>query len=207
MDSDAKNGGMVCECLPPEASEEPRAPSEVLSSHTFDSGYLDRLRGGDEQTARHFSEYFRRMLRIKLWARFGSGLPEDLLNDVMAAAFEKIKDGEPRNPANLPAYVRGICSNLAKKSDPLAQVAEVDFETLTDRARTAEEELISRENAHSIRSVLTSLRPRDRRILIDLFYHDVARDAVCRKYKVTRKQLRLIIFRARGRFQKRWGRV
>jgi hypothetical protein len=30
------------------------------------------------------------------------------------------------------------------------------------------------------------------------------RDAVCEKYAVTREQLRLILFRARGRFQKRW---
>jgi hypothetical protein len=30
------------------------------------------------------------------------------------------------------------------------------------------------------------------------------RDAVCEKYAVTPEQLRLILFRARGRFQKRW---
>ena len=36
-------------------------------SAVFDAAYLERLRAGDEETAKHFNGYFRRVLRLKLW--------------------------------------------------------------------------------------------------------------------------------------------
>ncbi len=82
--------------------------------------------------------------------------------------------------------------------------SDFDFDHISDRALTAEEQMISKERARSVRAVLTSLKSRDRLILVDLFYNDLEREEVCRKYKVSREQLRLILFRARGRFQKKW---
>ena len=64
--------------------------TRVMSSNIFDEGYLMRLRAGDEETAKHFNDYFRRMLRIKLWAKYGHTVKNDLMDDVMAAALEKI---------------------------------------------------------------------------------------------------------------------
>ncbi len=93
-------------------------PSTVMSSNIFDENYLTRLRSGDEETAKHFTAYFRRMLRIKLWAKFGRSIQDDLMEDVLAAALEKIMNGEPRDPSCLAAYVGGICANLAKRPDP-----------------------------------------------------------------------------------------
>ena len=177
----------------------------VMSSNIFDAGYLTRLRGGDEETAKHFDAYFRRMLRIKLWAKFGRAVPDDLTEDVMAAALEKILNGEPRDPACFAAYVRGICENLAKRPDPASHPGiDFNFDQLSDHSLTAEESMISQERARNVRTVLTSLKPRDRLILIDLFYNEMDRDTVCERHAVTRDQLRLILFRARGRFQKRW---
>ena len=127
------------------------------------------------------------------------------MDDVIVAALEKIYQGEPRDPACLAAYVRGICTNLAKRPDPTThQGSAVDFDQISDHALSAEEKMISQERAHTVRTVLNDLKPRDRLVLIDLFYHELHRDEVCRKYDVTREQLRLILFRARGRFQKKW---
>jgi RNA polymerase sigma factor (sigma-70 family) len=180
-------------------------PNAVMSSNIFDANYLTRLRSGDEETAKHFNTYFRRMLRIKLWAKFGRTVQDDLMEDVLAAALEKILNGEPRDPSCLAAYVRGICANLAKRPDPNTnRGSDFNFEHISDRALTAEEQMISRERARTVRAVLTSLKTRDRLILIDLFYNDLHREEVCRRYKVSREQLRLILFRARGRFQKKW---
>jgi len=177
----------------------------VISSNVFDEGYLARPRNGDEETAKHFTSYFRRMLRIKLWAKFGRTVPDDLTDEIMAAALEKILNGEPRDPACLAAYVRGICSNLAKR--PVSanrKGTDVNLDHLSDDSLSAEEEMISQETARTVRTVLTTLRPRDRNVLIDLFYNELDRDEVCRKHSVNREQLRLILFRARGRFQKKW---
>ncbi len=185
--------------------EEKPVAGTVTSLNIFDENYLVRLRSGDEDTAKHFDSYFRRMLRIKLWAKYGRTVQDDLADEVMAAALEKILNGEPRDPSCLAAYVRGICANLTKRPDPTAQQG-VDFnvDQLSDRAASAEEAMISQERARTVRRVLTSLKPRDRLILVDLFYNEMDRDEVCRKYHVSREQLRLILFRARARFQKRW---
>ena len=156
----------------------------VMSSNIFDDDYLTRLRNGHEETAKHFDAYFRRMLRIKLWPKFGRSVKEDLMDDVMAAAMEKILAGEPRDPACL--------------------AADFNFDQISDRALTAEEQMILQEKARNVRSVLTTLKSRDRLILIDLFFNELHRDEVCRKYNVSREQLRLILFRARARFQKKW---
>src|SRR5450631_1165775 len=115
--------------------------SPVMSSNVFNESYLARLRNGDEETAKHFTAYFRRMLRIKLWAKFGRTVPDDLTDEIMAAALEKILNGEPRDPACLAAYVRGICANLAKR--PVSanrKGTDVNLEHLSDDSLSAEEE-------------------------------------------------------------------
>jgi RNA polymerase sigma factor (sigma-70 family) len=180
-------------------------PNALLTSIVFDQDYLTRLRRGDEETAKHFDTYFRRVLRIKLWAKFGRAVQDDLMDDIMTAALEKILNGEPRDPACLAAYIRGICANLIKRPDPNTQYGtDVNFDQISDQALSAEEVLICQERARTVHSVLTSLKTRDRLILVDLFFNELDRDDVCRKYDVSRDQLRLILFRARGRFQKKW---
>jgi RNA polymerase sigma factor (sigma-70 family) len=183
-----------------------KTTASIMSSSPFDQDYLTRLRRGDEETAKHFNAYFRRMLRIKLWSKFGRAVQTDLMDEIMAAAMEKILAGEPRDPSCLAAYIRGICTNLARHPDPNSHPTSAAFnlDHLSDRALSAEEQLISKETARTVRMVLTSLKPRDRHILTDLFYNDLDRREVCRKYNVNREQLRLILFRARGRFQKKW---
>ena len=181
-------------------------PSNVQRPSTFDESYLVRLRSGDEETAKHFNGYFRRMLRIKIWAKYGRASQEDLIDEVMAAALEKILKGEPRDPACLAGYVRSICANIVAKPRPANLGVEVDLDRISDKSISAEERLMAEEKAHTVRAVLGELKVRDRNILVDLFYDDLERDEVCLKYSVTREQLRLVLFRARGRFQERWKR-
>ena len=48
------------------------APSREVTRQApvFDEGYLRRLRSGDEETAAHFNDYFRRLLRRWMWGKF-----------------------------------------------------------------------------------------------------------------------------------------
>jgi RNA polymerase sigma factor (sigma-70 family) len=181
-------------------------PSKVQRPSTFDEGYLVRLRSGDEETAKHFNSYFRRMLKIKIWAKYGRASQEDLIDEVMAAALEKILKGEPRDPACLAGYVRSICANIVAKPRPANSGVEVDLDRISDKSLSVEDKLLADERARTVRAVLAVLKVRDRNILTDLFYNDLERDEVCLKYSVTREQLRLVLFRARGRFQERWKR-
>jgi hypothetical protein len=84
----------------------------------FGEGYLARLRSGDDETLRHFNDHFRRLIRLKFWGQFKPERVEELANDVMAAAQEKILDGEPVDASRLPAYIFTMCSALATKQTP-----------------------------------------------------------------------------------------
>jgi RNA polymerase sigma factor (sigma-70 family) len=180
---------------------------KALETGSFDDAYLARLRQGDDETARHFDRFFRRMLSAKVWGRFGPEREEDLVDGVMTAAMEKILRGEPRNAACLMAYISRICSNLLAKAirtQPNGTRMDLDKEQISDRAETCEERLLAEERAEEVRRVLSALGRRDRGVLVDLFCHEFTRGEVCEKYGVTRQQLRLILFHARERFRKRW---
>jgi RNA polymerase sigma factor (sigma-70 family) len=173
----------------------------------FDDLYLMQLRAGDEDTAKHFDRYFRRLLRLKLWGKFTREREEELIDSVMTAALEKILNGNPRDAACLAAYITGICANLTKRAlrPSFNNIgADPDEIQIANGENNAEEKLLSRERAEGVRRVLGTLGMRDRGVLVDLFYHDTERDEVCRKYRVTRQTLRLIVFRARRRFQSTW---
>jgi RNA polymerase sigma factor (sigma-70 family) len=173
----------------------------------FDDSYLTRLRTGDEETAKHFDSYFRRLLRRWIWGKFTWEQAEELVDSAMAVAFEKIVEGQPRDAARLPAYVTGICLNLTRlalRSGVHCVSKDPEDIQIADRAPDAEERLLKREQAQEVRNVLKSLGTRDRGILVDLFFHEKKREEVCERYGVDRERLRLILFRARKRFQSGW---
>lgn len=190
----------------PECTEklEERATHDAV---VFDEDYLTRLRRGDDQTAKHFNRYFRAKLRFSLWHRFDGERAADLIDQVMAAALERILKGEPKDATRLVAYVRGICSNLTKKEmrgRPLAMRMDVNLDLLADSAPRADHKLLEQERADAVRKVLETLGQRDRAILVDLFWAELSREEVCEKYKLSRERLRMILFHARRRFEKRW---
>jgi RNA polymerase sigma factor (sigma-70 family) len=192
--------------IPPECPEklEERATHDTV---VFNEDYLARLRRGDHHTARHFNRYFRAMLRFSLWHRFDGERAADLIDQVMVAAIERILKGEPKDATRLVAYVRGICSNLTKKEmrgRPLIMRMDLNLDLFADSAPRADHKLLEQERAEAVRKVLETLGKRDRAILVDLFWEEMTREEVCEKYKLSRERLRMILFHARRRFEKRW---
>jgi RNA polymerase sigma factor (sigma-70 family) len=174
----------------------------------FDEDYLVRLRNGDHETAKHFNAYFRKLLRIKLCGAFSPEKVNELIDEVMFAAITNIMRGQPRDASSLASYVRGVCSNLKNRTikNRLRSGEEsVDFDRIAARGETAEDRLQKKDNVRDVQAVLRELSERDRNVLTDLFYNELTRDEVCGKYApLTRVQLRMILFHARQRFQKRW---
>jgi RNA polymerase sigma factor (sigma-70 family) len=182
-------------------------PSEGGTPPIFDGLYLTRLRNGDDETAKHFHRYFSRLLRAQFWGKFASQRVEDLVHDAITTAVQQIMRGEPRDASRLPGYVHAIGSNLVKlemRRRPEKDTVELDFDRIPSCAKTPEELALSLETAHIVTGVLNSLAKRDRDVLVDIFFHQLDRDEACRKHNVTNAQLRLILFRARGRFQEQW---
>jgi RNA polymerase sigma factor (sigma-70 family) len=183
------------------SSTEPKA-------QVFDQAYLERLRSGDDETAKHFSRYFRRVVRAKVWGKFSRQVEEDLIDDVMAAAIENIMRGQPRDASYLPGYVCGICLNLMRQamrpSRPGDDFVLLDPDRISDSAKTTEVRIEEREKAEAVSKILSTLSRRDREVLVDLFYHELSRQEISEKHGVTTGQLRLILFHASRRFRKKW---
>jgi hypothetical protein len=55
--------------------------------------------------------------------------------------------------------------------------------------------------AEIVKEVLSSLPRQHRNVLVDLFYFKLSLDETCKKHKVAREQLPLILFHARRIFQ------
>lgn len=192
-----------------ESTRERRTSGDnALSPNGFDEAYLRRLRAGDDETARHFDRHFRRLLRAKVWGKFNRQREEDLVDDVMAAAIENIMQGKLIDASCLAAYMCGILSNSIKRAlrtaRPQAISPRFDIERIPDGAKTAELRLAEKERAEAVAKTLSSLTRKDREVLVDLFYRELSRKEVCEKHGVTNDQLRLVLFYAIRRFQKKW---
>jgi RNA polymerase sigma factor (sigma-70 family) len=175
----------------------------------FDDDYLARLRNGDPATAGHFNKYFRRLLGIMLSGAFGHQQTQDLIDEIMFAVITNIMRGQPRDAGKLVSYVRGVCSNLKNRviRDRINNLedADIDPDHLSVRSESAAERLVRKENARTIAAVLSELSERDRNVLMDLCSNQLTRDEVCAKYPpLTRDQLKVVLCRARQRFQKVW---
>jgi RNA polymerase sigma factor (sigma-70 family) len=83
---------------------------------------------------------------------------------------------------------------------------DVDFESLGGKDKTPLEKCTSKEEANKIQRVLSKLSKKDRDVLVCIHYYGQDRDEVCQKYGVERDHLKMILFHARKRFQKEWGR-
>jgi RNA polymerase sigma factor (sigma-70 family) len=192
----------------PKADDDAKRSSTKKKAYPFDDAYLIRLRSNDDATARHFYRHFRKAVGSMLYGKFYRQREEDLADDVMAAVIEKVMAGEPRDGALLPAYVRGVCMNFIRmeidrlRSRP--ERSEIDFDKVPGKGRSPEESARSTEVAKAVWEVLSTLRFRYRNILLDVFYHELDRDEIRQKYGKTPEQLRMILFHARGRFQKEW---
>jgi RNA polymerase sigma factor (sigma-70 family) len=175
----------------------------------FDDGYLARLRNNDDDTAKHFQKYFRSKVRNMLFGKFYRQREEDLVDEVMAAVIERIMAGEPRDAGLLTAYVRAVCANFIKKEikviHPRDERGDLDLDKISGQGRTPEEIARAKEKAKAVWDALGALRLRDRNVLIDLFYYELDRDEVCKKYGKTRDQVKMILYHARRRFQDNWG--
>jgi RNA polymerase sigma factor (sigma-70 family) len=180
-----------------------------LGAPLFDAAYLQRLRNGDDETAKHFDCNFRRLIRARVRGRFNQQLQQDLVDDVMATAVENIMRGAPRDAARLPGYIFGILSNSTKKAlRPTRRgcdFVQLDFDRLSDGAETTDRRIEEREEAEAVSKTLRTLSDRDREVLVDLYYLELSRPEVCEKHRVTHGQLRLILFYAIRRFQKKWA--
>ena len=173
---------------------------------SFDDDYVRRLVAEDPLVERHFFEYFRGRLLMKLRkAVRPSSEAEDLCQRVFLIAMVSLKEQKgPDDNRKLGAWMNGIARNLVSEWYRAPKPDQFDPETHDSASPDSVElNMITLERVENVRKTLDSMPPppRDAEILRAVYLDDRDRDEICRQHGVDRQYLRVLIHRALKRFE------
>ena len=171
----------------------------------FDDQYLQKLRGRDSETLKHFVQYFSPLLCIKLRSRFQCREDiEDISQDVFSRVLKAVDQNAIQDGRKFAAYIIGVCNRtsleaikkIKKHRSPAVEVANTPYPETS-----IEDKLISEERSRRIRRILQEeMSERDRNLLIRLVAQDTDRQALAKESGYSREQLRVLLHRALRRF-------
>ncbi len=176
-----------------------------MDAASFNQEYVQRLRDGDPEIQRHFTSYFGELLKIKLRSRVRS---PHLIEEVRQETFLRVllivrRDGIDR-PERLGAFVNSVCNNVmmeAFRSESRSLPMPESVPDPVDDSPDPESQAFSLQRVSLVRKVLESLPRKDRDLLRQIFLEDRDKDEICRKLKVDREYLRVLLHRAKARFR------
>jgi RNA polymerase sigma-70 factor, ECF subfamily len=177
-----------------------------LERHVFDANYIRLLGEGDEQTERHFSQYFGDLLFIKLRGRLRSPqLVEDARQETLLRVLTRLRTkGSIEYPERLGAFVNSVCENVLSEffraESRFMPVPEYAPEP-ADSSATAESEFITEERKNLVRAALGKLSGNDRQLLRRVFLEEKDKDEVATEFGITRDYLRVRVHRAVARLR------
>jgi RNA polymerase sigma-70 factor (ECF subfamily) len=184
----------------------PETRDGLLEFHTFDQGYLERLRAGDYRTQEHFRVYFTALIRVKLRSRLhGQEAIEDVRQETFARFYAALREEKINQPERLGSFVNSICNNVLREQyrteSKHSSADDVDQNESPSPAPDPLAVYSSREIQQKVRKVLEQLPERDRRLLREVILEERDKDEVCRDFGVDREYLRVLLHRAKQLFK------
>ena len=176
-----------------------------MQRQSFDQGYVQRLAQSDQETERHFADYFGELLAIKLRPRLRN---PDLIADVTQETFLRVlktlRNGGIGTPEALGSFVNSVCNNiLFEVYRQQSRTTEAPEDCASDET-AIETAIATEEECTDVRQVLSGLPEKDRKILRWLFFEDRDKSEICRTLEVDREYLRVLLHRAKTRFRADW---
>ena len=179
----------------------------LVARYTFDAAYVERLAASDQETERHFCEYFGELLTAKLRRRLRSAaLVEDAKQETFLRVLSTLrKQHGLAAPGSLGAFVNSVCNNIlfeTYRSEGKKRHELIDDEhDAPAAAPDAESTLVDMSDRLKVRQALERLPPKDRTLLRWLFFDDRPKDAICQSLGCDRGHLRVMLHRAKARFR------
>jgi RNA polymerase sigma-70 factor, ECF subfamily len=172
----------------------------------FDGDYVRRLKAKDPETEEHFGRYFRSLLLATLRRRLSSA---DEADDACQTVFLRVLEGldKLREGEKFGAFVMGFCKNVVREQyRPRSRTVPLDesHERIAANLPNPETEYDLRASRDRVRRTLVAMSQRDARdpdVLWAIFAGD-DKDEICRRYHTNRRNLRVLLFRAKERFRK-----
>jgi RNA polymerase sigma-70 factor (ECF subfamily) len=172
-----------------------------LERHLFDRNYIELLIQGDDETERHFTDYFGDLLVIKLRGRLRSPqLAEDARQETLLRVLTRLRTkGSIEFPERLGGFVNSVCENVLSeffRAESRFAPAPENAPEAADTKATAESEFITDERKALVRAALRKLPQTDRQLLRRLFLEDKDKGEVATEFGITRDYLRVRVHRA-----------
>jgi RNA polymerase sigma-70 factor, ECF subfamily len=161
----------------------------------------------------------------ELVERFGDGLlfllrrwtrdattAEDLYQETVRLALEKIRRGEVREPDKLVGFLRSLAKNLSihhyrrgsVRGERERDLEEVGADGVADPAPTDPlAHLLRAEKAALVRQVIAEMPvERDRQVLFRFYIGEEEKERICADLALTGPDLNVVLFRARQRYRR-----
>jgi RNA polymerase sigma-70 factor (ECF subfamily) len=186
--------------------------SEALASEPR-GDLVRRIMAGDgraeEELIGHFGEGL--LFLLRRWTRDPS-TAEDLYQETVRLALEKIRRGEVREPDKLPGFLRSLAKNLsihhyrrrAVRGERERDLDEADVDGVASQDPLDQlTRLLRAEKAALVRRVIGEMpQERDRQVLFRFYIGEEDKERICADLELTGPELNVVLFRARQRYRK-----
>jgi RNA polymerase sigma-70 factor, ECF subfamily len=168
---------------------------------------VSRIRAGDRQAEEELVQRYSRGARIIIDQIVRNPTDaEDLVQETLMIALEKIRRGDLREPEKVPGFVCGIAKNLAQRYSQ--KTLRRNFTNIdevpppVDPNHSPLKQLLQKENAEIVRQVIGELRmERDRQVLTRFYILEEDKESICAGLGLTSTYFNGVIFRAHARFK------
>ena len=174
-----------------------------------DTELAQQIYAGDKRAeAELFARFGTGVLQILLRLTGRSAAAEDLCQETLLVALQRLRSEPLEDPSRLAAFVAQTARNLAlaERRKERRRRTDTDSEAILevpDRALGQEREAQIDSIATAVQKVLRELRSeRDQLLLIRYYLRGEDRFEICRDLEITETQFNVGLFRARARFQK-----
>ena len=174
----------------------------IVQRKSFDAEYVRRLIHSDPKTERDFVAYFGELLAIKLHSRLRAPeLIQDVTQETFLRVLRTLRQSGIDCPEALGSFVNSVCTNVLFEVYRAQSRVAGPVEDRVSEEIPADTALAGEEERTQVRSVLSELPEKDRKILRWLFFDERDKGEVCRVLQVDREYLRVLVHRAKQRFR------
>jgi RNA polymerase sigma-70 factor, ECF subfamily len=169
---------------------------------------VQRLRDGEQSAMEDLYRVFSEGIRFYLWRQLGAQDLTDKVHDLFLTITESIQSGELRDPERLMGYVRTVvrrqvASHIHAVRQQRRNWFQLDFATtLLDCRPSPEHRVIRREFNDVALRILSTMRHREREVLVRFYLKEQAAPEICREMQLTETQFRLLKSRAKAKLGK-----
>jgi RNA polymerase sigma-70 factor (ECF subfamily) len=163
----------------------------------------------EEELIAHFGDGL--LFLLRRWTR-DPYTAEDLYQETVRLALEKIRRGEVREPDKLPGFLRSLAKNLSihyyrrgsVRGERERDLEEVGADAVVSHDATDQlTSLLRAEKAALVRQVIGEMPlERDRQVLFRFYIGEEEKERICADLGLTGPELNVVLFRARQRYRK-----